>query len=363
MFLIDISMAAVVIEDRIIFSARNCNSLLETVISTGKTRLLSFFEEEDNIPSLHIRAFYFNGKIFFIPLYGNKIACFNNATKKVHYIGIPKRDDVGNDLNIFSENYNDKMIAPRYFDAGYIDDNKIYMIPARGDYVGILDMETEKISFKNIKDEYDREVMGYGTYFNGKLYIAPYYGKCIKCLNLENNKVTKFIKGSFGKYYGIQVVKDKLFFSATKNNSILYIELDNPVNISLGEEGTTIYREIVAIGEKMWLLPYNNETLSYVDYKNMKFYNMNENINRGTMTHIKSVNSNSYETGFISYTYNYFSLIEITGREHLINPQIDENTIFEICKYNYGEEIVNYLGKNGILEENEFGLRNFIKAL
>lgn len=365
MFFVDISMAAVLIEDRIIFSARNYNALFETTISTGKTRLLSFFEDEDNIPKLHIRAFYYSGEVFFVPLYGKKIACYNVKTNKMRYINLPGNEIIKKSIDFFADSFNGGKLFPQYLDAGYIDAEKFFMVPASRDSIGIFDMGSSVVSSINIESEFDEEeIMGCGTYLDGNIYVSPYSGEWIKCVNIAEKKVTNFSKGVFGKYYSIAAKNNKLYFSATKNNSICYINLDTPNFISLVDDDVDMYREVVNIGDKLWLLPSNNEMLSYLDNNYIRTIVRNIKFQRGIMTHVKSIKSDLYKAAFLSYSHNYFSVInKCLDEESIIIPQIDEDTLYKVNEYNFGANILKQYENNGVVKEEELGLKNFLRII
>ena len=73
------------------FSALEINALLRMDLLSGKAECVCRFEKEKGSRSLHGKAFCYGKQIWFIPLFGEFIACYHTDRKEMEYFEVPKR--------------------------------------------------------------------------------------------------------------------------------------------------------------------------------------------------------------------------------------------------------------------------------
>lgn len=369
---IAMSTAAVIIDNDVFFSALNFNALLKMNLMSGKTEYVCKFEKEVEMQRLHVSAFSYGKQIWFIPLFGEFIARYDADKGKMEYFDVPRKIVGKLGTDIFWLPTCKGEARPQFFDAGKIDDRKLYLVPATSDAVIILDMETGDISsFYGIVDV-AHELMGAGALCDNKLWLAPYIGNHLISLDIRNGSIERIeCDYELGHYYGMCSYDNKLWFSPHNINYILvydtvnrrYEKLNFENKDAKGSSQTAgvLYRDIISYDGKIWVYPSDSETIICIDPLNGQIsglYPPNGH-HFGIMVEIDS-NRESIFT--LSYTYSY--IMRIDGIDDLTifeRTRIDDHEFYKLCSDNLLIEFCDQF--NGIIPEEQLGLFNYIKAI
>ena len=122
---VNLSAAVAVKDEEVYFSALYYNALLKMNIRTGITEFLCSFEKEKKIESIHVKAFCYESLIWFIPQYGEYIACYNIDGNSIEYFDVPGEIHYCPEMEEYYLSNHGERIVPKYFDAGRIDEENV----------------------------------------------------------------------------------------------------------------------------------------------------------------------------------------------------------------------------------------------
>lgn len=247
----------IVYNDKIYFSCLNCNALYKCDLNGDNLRFISFFPNEKiDIRNLHGALAELNGKIFFAPLMGKCVAIYNIETNEMVSVDIS---------NIVGD------CSSKYFDV-CINRNKVYMIPARSEYILEIDSVTDKITFhnewmKNINfyDIISTPAIRNGTFIlNDKMYI-PFSRKNIlieieldsfseKIIPIGDDNVG-FVDAIYDKY------KNEVYLLKNGQCQIVRYSFNNcEINIIQFDSNSKYknpYINMIKIEKNIFIIPYN----------------------------------------------------------------------------------------------------------
>lgn len=358
---------AVVVGNYVFFSALDFNALLKMNLLSKKIEYICRFENETRMQRLHVKAFRYKKQIWFVPLFGNYIACFYLDKNKMEYIEVPKRITGVLGKDIFWLHTKSDSIRPQFFDAGKVNDEMIYLIPATSDAVVILNMKTGDIRpFYDVVNVH-KELMGCGTMCGMKLWMAPYIGNELISLDIKTGKKER-IKCLYelGYYFGMCSFANKLWFSTQHENMIIVYDtikgIFETINIENNRNKSQLdrymYRDAFFCNGKIWLLPGNAENIVCIDPKNEYSSNIYYSIEHNGI--LLGMEKQGEQLFFFSYGY-VMSLNEDGKKSAFIDICIDETEFQKICN---DDKLVEYC--NQVVDkipEEKLGLLNYIRAI
>lgn len=372
--MININMScAVIMGHDVFFSALDFNALLKMNLLSGKTEYICKFEKEKGSQRLHVKAFGYQNRIWFIPLFGKLLACFNVDRNEMEYFEIPKRVEGRLGKDEFWLHTSEGSLRPQFFDAGKINEKKIYLIPATSDTVVILNMETNSIqSFFGVVDV-DKELIGCGTVCGDKLWMAPYIGKYLISLDMKSGEIERIEYGyELGQYFGICSFENRLWFSPQKKNQILIYDINQgkfkQIDYSNTDEQYNLqragcsYRDIVLFNKSIYLLSGDSERIINLDKEGNYICNLDstKEHNFGVLIRMEEQEGKLF---IFSYSYGYVMSIDHKNKLKIYGrAKIEEDKFETICNDN--NILVDFCNQflDGIPEEN-LGLSNYIKAI
>lgn len=367
MYNINLSAATVVMGEEIYFSALDHNALLRTDIRTGKTEYLCSFEKEKRTTCIHVKAFNYKSSIWFIPIYGEYIACYDINRNKIEYFNVPGEIYDRPCMEKYCLNECGERIVPKYSDAGWIDKENIYLVPAGINTAVILNMKTKEIlSIPVVNCE--NEFWGCGTYYEGQIWMAPYDGNQLLSLDIYTHKIQRIgCDLEFETHYGICGYEGKLWFSVLTNEGILFLDLQRKKYGVFSCRDSNLmhcpktFRDIVNSNGTLWLLPKESEKIIYLDNDKGCFVEYNCKIKQkfGVMERAGSEDDFMY----VISSYNYIlCLNKDSVGFHIYIPQVDVAKLYSILDNNYGERALYMLMNryHGGIPERILGIDDYI---
>lgn len=372
MYNIDLSVAVAVKGEDIYFSALYHNALLRMNMRTGKTEYLCSFEKEKGIIGMHIKAFCYKSLVWFIPQYGEYIACYDVDRNKMEYFTVPGKTYDRACMEKYCLDDHGEHILPKYSDAGWVDEENIYLVPAGTETVVILNVKTKKIFNAANIINLENEFLGCGTYYEGKVWMAPYEGSQLVSMDMHTGEIQKIdCERELGTYYGICGYEGKIWFSSLTDEGVLFWDIQK------GKFGKTPYRDmdfmhrnrtfrdIVNYKDTLWMLPYQAEKIVYLDSKRECFveYECNIEPGLGVMMEVEAENDSMYA---ISDTYNYMICWHKDSDGYdIYTPQINVSQLYKILRCNYGENAFSMLLEryHGGIPEKNLEIKDYISLL
>lgn len=359
--------AAAMIGNTIYFSARDYNALLKTNIRTGRTEYICRFNSESVSAKLHCKAFAYGAVVWFIPLYGKFITSFD--TQSGEMISYENRNEFI--AGTFAEDYSyterdGSKVFPMYFDAGLIDSENFFAVPAGRENLAIVNMKERRITLLSLNNKGKREFLGAGTCIDNEIWMAPYSGKEIVIVNFVNGEISRIespIRDK--KYYGITSDSDKVylanntgyFFCLNKSDSN-FIKIETSVQNCV--ERNALVRELTIIDDKLYFLPNDSELLfAYDIHTELIIMDIcNNGVKYGTFQEVFSVGTKPI---FMSYTEGYFySPEDSVGIVYIEIPIFAYERLLEA---NWGQDYPKRLKRDDIILENELPLSLYIKCI
>lgn len=363
---IDVACAAVM-EDYVFFSALEINALLRMDLLSGKTECVCRFEKEKGSRSLHGKAFCYGKQIWFIPLFGEFIACYHTDRKEMEYFEVPKRRTGTLGRDTFWLHTNEGDVKPVFSDAGRFDDHKLYLVPAVSDAVIILDMKTGSLTpFYDVIDV-ENELMGCGAICGDQLWMAPYIGNQLICLDMKTGEKERHkCTCELGCYFGICALEENLWFSLhDKGRILIYNTLKKQfrrTDMADPENGSQIdpyrYRDIFSFNGNIWMLPAESERIILVNPTDGRITGIYppEKVNLGTM-----VGMEAHKNGVFFYSYAGVMDIDHDGKITAYKVSIDENEFLKVCR---GDSLTAYCNCFvDVIPEEKLGLLNYVEAV
>lgn len=188
----------VVVEDTVYFSAFNSNGLYKWSKNDDAPQFISYFPNEKLTQKyLHAAAYLLGDKIYFAPAAAGNIAIYDLKNKSIKSINV--------------EGY--ATGTSKYYDI-CSNENKVYMIPSRAEYIIEIDTHTDSIvlhnewiSKINLSLNKDMPLIKYGSFVRKeKLYIPYIRDNCmleieLKTFTIETIKIGDFTSGFTDAYY------------------------------------------------------------------------------------------------------------------------------------------------------------------
>lgn len=369
MYKINLSTAAAVMGDDVYFSALYHNALLKMNMRTGITEYICSFGKEKKIAGIYVKAFCYEALVWFIPLYGEYITCYDACRNKVEYYNVPGIIYDRPCMEKYCLNDYSQRIVPKYLDAGRIDQENIYLVPAGTDTAVLLNMKTREMTFVPDIVNSENEFIGCGTFYEGKIWMAPYEGSQLVSLDIRTGEIQRMECGrKTGTYYGICGYEGKIWFSSLTDKGIMVWDIQKEEygempcrNVNSGHEGT--YRDIVNFNDTLWMIPNDSEKIIYWSTGNRCFVDYGCGIKPGLGIMAMADAGNGFMCT-VSYSYNYvFRLHRDNAGYDICTPQISVAQLYDILKCNYGRDALYMLMERygGGIPEKDLEIEDYIE--
>ena len=370
MYNINLSTAVAIKGEDVYFSALYHNALFKMNMRTRKTEYLCSFEKEKQIIGIHGRAFCYQESVWFIPQYGEYIACYNISRNIMEYFDIPGKIYNRPCLKKYCLNDCGEHIEPKYSDSGWIDEENIFLVSAGKDSAAILNLKTKKISriSKNINSA--NEFLGCGTYYEGKIWMAPYEGNQLVSLDIHTGEIHRIgCERELGTYYGICGYRGRIWFSSVTEKGVLFYDIYKQnygvlpfENIGFAR-GKRPYRDIVEYNNTLWMIPYEAEKIIYLDNEKERFveYNCKMKEKLGVMIAVDDIKNEFMYV--ISDTYHYLICLHKDSADYEIyTPQIRVSQLYDFLHCIYDEPALSMLARRYRegMSERDLGIKDYI---
>ncbi len=372
MYNINFSIAIAVKGEDVYFSALYYNALLRMNLRTGRTEYLCSFEKEKKIIGIHLKAFCHKSSVWFMPQYGEYIACYDIDKNKMEYFDFPGKIYDRPCMEKYCLNVQGERIVPKYSDAGWIDKENIYLIPAGTETAVILNLETKKMSnISNIINS-ENEYFGCGTYYEEKIWMAPYEGNQLVSLDIHTGEISRIdCEQELGIFYGICGYKGKIWFSSRTEEGVLFLDIQKqkygkmPCRGIDFKPGKETYRGIVNFNDTLWMMPYEAEKIIYLNAEEKCFIEYDRNIEPGWGV-MMIVNAEDDSMYAVSDTYNYLICLHKERADYdIYTPAISVSQLYDILNCNYGENALIMLMEryHGAIPEKKIVMEDYISLL
>ena len=363
---IKIGAASVVIKDYIYFSACDFNGLMRTDIKTGKTEYICKFVKEENIEYVHSRAYVYRNEIWFVPGYGEYIACVNIETFDILYFELPYKS-----LGIkYKENpalNKNGRVRLKSLDSGKYGNDKIFVIVAGTDTIAVIDLINKKIiPYYDVIDP-QTELMGYGAVHHDVLWMVPYSGEDLIALNLKNGTVTRVTKDpSLDDCKSLCCSEGKIWFVPRKTDYIVYYDMnENEYHKIYDEKGDLFnkdywYKDIIEYKNEIWILPGDGKGIVAINPDVLMIEKKNYIFN---FAHEIKIDTDAAKLYMVSKINSRISWIEDDEKPvSSVRIQISDKYFREILEKIYGENALSEYYKllPAKISEKRIGLENFL---
>lgn len=371
--MININMGcAVIVDDDVFFSALDFNALFKMNLLSGKTEYICKFEKEKGLSQLHIKAFRYGNQIWFIPLFGEYIISFNTDENKINYFDIPKKVEGKMGIADFWLHTRTGNLRPKFFDAGKIDDERLYLVPATSDAVIILDMKKGSLKAYYGVIDVKQEFIGSSTLCGNKLWMAPYMGSQLIGVDIESGDVERVeCPSELGSYFGICSFENKIWFSPQNEKWSLfydialkkfeYIRIENKELRDRIQVCEHKYRDAVLFRENIWFLPADSETIICMDpisEKSSRLY-LPKDCDFGVLIGLEIYEDKLF---ILSYSRGYLMSIDNNKKLTVLKgASIDENEFYKILNGELLREF--YYQFLNTVPEDKLGLQNYIRIV
>lgn len=355
-------------DDFLYFSARYFNALLRTNINTNNTEYIRRFDKESGCEKLHSKAFTYGNYIWFIPHFGELIACFNTLNNEIEYFEIGEPfcyDGVMGDHIL--RDAKGREYPPKFVNAGYIDENRLFLVPADIQRMIIIDLEHREVIQREIDNNPREELLGVGACCGTKIWMAPYFGKDIYIVDYNSGESLRISKPKeLGAFYGLSAWKNTIVISDNINR-IFYYDAntyqmsEKKLNVDVLTNGKGV-RDIKIIGDEVFLLPLDSELIIKYGIRSEKveICSSRKNIEIGTL---QLVSTDSVSLFFASYTYGFWGYVNENGMININSIEVDKDTYIQIIKDNYTKMELRKRMKNAITLEEEIPLSLYLECI
>ncbi len=369
MYNINLSTAVAVKGDNAYFSALYHNALLRMNMQTEKTEYLCSFEKEKKIIGIHGKSFCYKELVWFIPQYGEYIACYDIDANKMEYIDVPGKIYGRPCMEKYCLDNQGERILPKYSDAGWIDGENIYLVPAATDTALILNVKTKKISKTFHLTYHENEYFGCGTYYEGKIWMAPYEGHHLISLDICTNEIQRIdCEREQGIFYGICGYRERIWFSSLTDKGVMFWDIQEKKYGELPcmdmdfKYGKRTYRDIVKYSDTLWLFPWEAEKIIFLDNEKQLFVEYESKVKQGfgVMLEVDMCKDSMYA---VSYSHNYMICLHKDNfRYEIYTPKISISQLYDILNCNHGEEALCMLMEHyhGGMPEKDLGITDYI---
>lgn len=362
------SGAAAMKDNYIYFSARDYNALLRVDINTNKLDYLGQFSVEKCPERIHSKAYTYNENIWFIPLFGENIACLNTVTNAIEYFEIADSFFYeGVMANNILKDSKGNIFTPKFLDAGFIDEHNLFLVPADLHDLVIIDLFNCKVTNIPLEINLYDELFGVGICYGNEIWLIPYWGEEILIVDYKTQKTHRLSKPKgLGRFFGGTAVKDTIIFTDRMDELICYSantykmsKKSLNIGMQLNKYGV---RDMTVINDNLFLFPLDSGVVVHHNMKSgeTKTCIFSNDINLGTL---QLISTNNDAIFFISYTYGFWGEINSKGETRINYFDISKKDMVSLLTDNFTRKGKEEKLSLGIFSEELIPVEVFLKFI